>query len=314
MEPYRQLCDLLGSKYPIQQAGMGEVAGVNLACAVYDAGGIGVVGYSPISHSYSVENLIKQLPERCFKRLGINFLIPFLPPKTYIAEASKYFRFVEFFYGDPDPELVDLIHKNGSYVLWQVGSYSEAKLAEACGVDGIIIQGTQAGGHIRGTETLSTLIDQSLENLNVALIASGGISSPGEVKKLLDMGLSGVRIGTAFVATNESRAHQIYKKALVSAVGSTTEITTAFSLGWHAPHRVLIDAVRALEAETKDNLGILQLDNTKITVPKGTPLPPTVDFEGNVKAMAMYAGLGVEAINTISNAKDVLEFYASYID
>src|SRR5205085_7101260 len=107
------------------------------------------------------------------------------------------------------------------------------------GCDLVIAQGTEAGGHVRGTIGLLPLLDAVLERVAVPIVAAGGIATPGAVAAAMAAGAAGVRIGTAFVATVESGAHPDYIAALLRADGGDTVLTEAFGVGWpNAPHRV----------------------------------------------------------------------------
>src|SRR5882724_5722817 len=119
---------LVGCDYPIQQAGMGAVATPDLVAAVSEAGGLGMLGGEGLSADKLdvALNRIRQLTRRSF---GVNFLIPFLDDLRTVRLAAERSRVVEFFFGQPDSELVQLVRSCGALVAWQVGSADEAKAA-----------------------------------------------------------------------------------------------------------------------------------------------------------------------------------------
>src|SRR5207248_11786187 len=164
--------------------------------------------------------------------------MPFLDLEA-VALAAEKSRVVEFFYGDPDAELVEVVHNMVALASWQVGSLEEATAAAGAGCDIIVAQGKEAGGHVRGDETMSTFL-QALTDLATPIVAAGGIGSEREVVQALDSPASAVRIGTRFLAATESGAHPAYVDALIAATAADTEITEEFAVGWpNAPARVL---------------------------------------------------------------------------
>jgi NAD(P)H-dependent flavin oxidoreductase YrpB (nitropropane dioxygenase family) len=141
---------------------------------------------------------------------GANFLIPeaFVSDLDEIREqvetASKLVKVVEFFYRQPDPSLVDLVHSGGALASWQVGSNEEAVAAAEAGCDMIVAQGVEAGGHVRGKVSLLTLLSQVLDSVKVPVLAAGGIGSGRALAAVLAAGASGVRVGTRFIAAAEA--------------------------------------------------------------------------------------------------------------
>jgi nitronate monooxygenase len=155
--------ELVGCRLPIQQAGMGAVASPELAAAVSEAGGLGMLGMAR-SGGTTVRGLRKQLDRLStltMKPFGINFIVT--PQSLAEAEAGCFelaassTRVVEFFYGWPNRELADLVHRGGALVSWQVGSREEAVAAAEVGCDLIVAQSIAAGGHVRGTIGLNAL-------------------------------------------------------------------------------------------------------------------------------------------------------------
>src|SRR5437899_7780935 len=144
--------------------------------------------------------------------LRANFLIPeaFVSDLNEIHElveaASKLVKVVEFFYRQPDPSLVDLVHKGGALASWQVGSNEEAVAAAEAGCDMIVAQGVEAGGHVRGKVSLLTLLGQVLGSVKVPVLAAGGIGSGRALAAGLAAVASGVRGGARFIVTTEAGA------------------------------------------------------------------------------------------------------------
>lgn len=276
--------ELVGCDWPVQLAAMGGgVGGPELAAAVSRAGGLGMVSWN------------EEVPD---EGCGVNFLMPFLPPPEDIVTIARRDRIVEFFYGDPDHELVALGHHAGSIVGWQVGSAPEATTAEAAGCDYIVAQGTEAGGHVRGTQTLDALLPEVLARVSIPVVAAGGIATPERAAALIAAGADGVRVGTRFLACPESYAHEEYVQNLLSAAEDDTVLTAWFDLGWpEAPHRVLRHTL-----ESAQRTGWRE------------PLPPCRGETRSVGSMAQYAGTGVGHIVAVQPAAGVLADLVRLLD
>jgi NAD(P)H-dependent flavin oxidoreductase YrpB (nitropropane dioxygenase family) len=282
--------ELVGCRLPLQLAAMGGVGTVELAAAVAGAGGLGML--PGLAAEPAVERLRRAGAAGV---VGVNFLAPFLWPGA-VAEVAADARVVELFFGDPDPELVDVAHDAGALVSWQVGSVDEARQAADAGCDLVVAQGVEAGGHVRGTVGLLPLLDGVMAAVDVPVVAAGGIGTAAGVAAALAAGADAVRIGTRFLATVEADVHPDYVAALVDAGPADTILTTAFHVGWpDAPHRVLRRAVEAAEAR-EQQAGAAGL---------WSPLPPTRDTPGDVSTMALYAGQGVGAVDKVEGAADV---------
>jgi NAD(P)H-dependent flavin oxidoreductase YrpB (nitropropane dioxygenase family) len=296
---------LVGCSVPIQQAGMGEVATPELAAAVARAGGLGMVNLVMVRADV-VQATVARLSQEVSGPIGINFLMPFLDVAA-VEAAAPHCRVVEFFYGEPSTGLVQRVHDAGALAAWQVGSVDEGKGAAEAGCDFVIAQGTEAGGHVRGTVGWLSLTDELLTAVDVPVVAAGGIGSARAVAAALAAGAAGVRVGTRFVATRESGAHPLYIEALVGASGNDTVITTAFSGMWpDAPHRVLRSCVSAMEAFDGDVVGTIEMGATKLSIPKGSAPAPTRETTGAVAAMALYAGESVGSVVGVPSAGEVV--------
>jgi len=150
--------DLVGCTAPIQLAGMGPVCSDELCAAVSEAGGLGMITVA----STTPEELARRLDHirsLTSKPIGANFLIPIVDPEC-LRLAARSARVIDFFWGDPDRQVVEIAHEGGALASWQVGSAAEAVAAETAGCDFIIAQGIEAGGHIRGTLGLLPLLSQ----------------------------------------------------------------------------------------------------------------------------------------------------------
>jgi nitronate monooxygenase len=286
---------LVGCRVPIQQAGMGFVAGPDLVVAVSDAGALGTLGLGGVPVS-ACTAAVEAVAARTSRPFGANFLMPFLD-RDAVATVAGRARVVEFFYGDPDPSLVSMVQSAGSLAAWQVGSVDEGRAAEVAGCDLVIAQGTEAGGHVRGTIGLRPLLDGLLDVVSVPVVAAGGIGSARSVAAVLAAGASAARVGTRFLAAEEADVHPSYLEALINARAEDTVLTTAFSEGWSdAPHRVLRQCVEKAESlEDGDaNVGEVELaPGLRVPLPRFSTIPPNRSASGRVGAMACYAGESV---------------------
>ena len=295
--------ELAGCQLPIQQAGMGAASTPELAAAVSNAGGLGMLTSLTDDLTADVDATLTATAGRPF---GVNFLMPFFDRALLEAVAHRV-RLVEWFWGRPDPVLVGVAHAAGALAAWQVGSRDEAAAAADAGCDLIVAQGVEAGGHVRGTVGLLPLLDAVLGAVDVPVVASGGIGTGRGVAAVLAAGASAARIGTRFAATLESGAHPTYKQALVSAEADDTVLTQAFSVGWPgAPHRVLRSAVQAAEALDAELAGDASGGGRPSRIPRFAVQAPTRATRGHIDAMALYAGQSVTAVTAITPAADVL--------
>jgi nitronate monooxygenase len=292
---------LVGCRLPIQLASLGGPIGTPaLAAAVSEAGGLGMIP-NP-SSAAEVEQLVAAARAGTTKPIGVGFLVPFVSREAVEAAAAAA-ELVEFFYGDPDADLVRAGKARGALLGWQVGSASEAIKAVEAGCDYVVAQGIEAGGHVRGTQSLDDVLRETLAAVDVPVVAAGGVGSARRVAALLSAGAAGVRVGTRFVAAEEADAHPEYVAKLIAASREDTLLSDAFSVGWpDAPHRVLRTAVEA--AQRLDQPITATLNDREI--PRFAPTPPTRQARGQIAAMALYAGESVDAVLRIQPAAEIM--------
>lgn len=296
---------LVGLSAPIQVAPMPGVSTPALVAAVAEAGGLGMLG-APMMSAAVLEGVLERLSTRTRGVVGVNFLLPFLDLSS-LSVAARHARVVEFFYGAPDPDLVERGHASGGLVSWQVGSLAEALAAERAGCDFIAVQGTEAGGHIRGETSLLPLLSRVLDEVRIPVVAAGGIGTARDLAAVLACGCGGARMGTRFVAAAESGAHPAYVRALCAAEAADTCLTEAFSVGWpHAPHRVLRSAVAEAEALPEGVIGETQEFGQVFPIERFSVIVPTLATTGPVGAMALYAGESVAHVTAVQPAAAII--------
>ncbi|MDX6675204.1 MAG: nitronate monooxygenase [Solirubrobacteraceae bacterium] len=301
MATTRAFTDLVGCRVPIQCASLGGPIGTApLAAAVSEAGALGMIA-NP-SSAAEVEQLVQDARARTAQPIGIGFLIPFVAADAVEAAAASV-PVVEFFYGDPDRDLVSLASADGASVGWQTGSDTEARAAAAAGCDYVIAQGIEAGGHVRGTHHLDDVLAETLAAVDVPVVAAGGVGTAERVSALLAAGAAAVRVGTRFVAAQEADAHPDYVARLLAASSQDTVLTEIFANGWpDAPHRVLRSAAAAAEAFDGAVVGLV--GDSEIGV--FSPRPATRDVRGEIAAMALYAGESVDHVTRIQPAAEIV--------
>ena len=298
---------LVGCRVPIQQAGMGATATVELAAAVANAGALGMLGTAGLP-GHLVTPALESLASLTDGPFGVNFLVPFLDRDVVEATASRA-RVVEFFYGDPDTGLVDMVHQAGALVSWQVGSAEEARAAAGAGCDLVVAQGTEAGGHVRGQTSLLPLLDAVLGTIEVPVVAAGGIGSARSVAAVLAAGAAGARVGTRFLAAEEADMHPQYLEALIAAGPGDTELTSTFSTWWDAPHRVLRSCIAEAEAVEGDDTLVGEVtwaDGSRLPIPRFCVMHPGKTTTGRIEAMALYAGQSVGSVREIQPAAAIV--------
>jgi NAD(P)H-dependent flavin oxidoreductase YrpB (nitropropane dioxygenase family) len=294
--------ELVGCRVPIQQAPMGLISPPTLGLAVARAGGVGTISVLP---DVAPEDLAAQLDEMVAADAGVlaaNFLTEDVNPAAVAVGAARV-RVADFFWSTPRAELVAVAHDAGALVNWQVGSLAEAVAAAELGADLVTVQGIEAGGHIRGEMPLLPLLAAVVPAVPVPVLAAGGISDARTLAAVLAAGAAGARIGTRFIATRESGAHPEYQNAVVAAGPDTTEITDAFAVcplcATRPRARVLRSAIAAVNALVGETVGTLRTPSGDTPLPVRAGLPPGRAVQGEVGAMALYAGQGTHLVTSV---------------
>lgn len=306
---------LVGCAVPIQQAGMGAAAPPELVAAVSEAGAFGMLGTARTGlNATTFAGLLEQTRQLTARPFGVNFImrpgsVAAASAREFIEQAAKVCRVVEFFYTDPSAEFVRIVHDHGALVSWQVGSREEAVAAADIGCDLIVAQGIEAGGHVRGTVGLLSLLSDVLDAVpSVPVLAAGGIGTGRAMAAALAAGADGVRVGTRFVASEEAGVHPTYANALVAARAQDSVYGRTFHVGWpEAPHRALRSAIDAAEAFHGEIVGkVVGLDGTEVAVPRFGSRVPDRTATGEVAAMSLWAGQSVGAVKRVLPAGEVV--------
>lgn len=305
--------ELAGCQAPIQLAPMGPVSTPEMAVAVADAGGVGTITGQWLPAA-KLDEILAGMAARTTGVLAANFMTGDID-RDAVAAAAGRVRIVDFFWAEPDPGLVEVAHRGGALACWQVGSLGEAQAAADAGCDVVAAQGAEAGGHIRGQSPLLPLLESIAGQLDLPVLAAGGIGDAPAFARVLGTGAAGARVGTRFVATDESGAHPAYKQAVVDAGDGSTEITSAFDvcpLCATAPRaRVLRSSIEALRHFDGDTVGEATMGGKRTILPKGHGLPPAADAAGHIDAMPMYAGESAAKIPAVQPVAHVIQSWCA---
>lgn len=222
-----KICDLLGIEYPILQGGMAWVATAELAAAVSNAGGLGLIGAGHMPPD-PLRAEIRKAKEMTNKPFGVNIMLmsPFLKEVMQVVYEERV-PVITTGAGNP-AEFIPALKEIGTRVIPVVASVALARRLERTGVDAIIAEGMESGGHV-GEITTMTLVPQIADAVELPVIAAGGIGDARGVVAAFALGAQGVQIGTRFVASAECTVHSNYKEAVLKAKDRTTVVTGLYS-------------------------------------------------------------------------------------
>jgi len=291
------ICDLLGIEYPILQGGMAWVATAELAAAVSNAGGLGIIGAGNMPADL-VRKEIQKAKKLTDKPYGVNvmFMSPFLEE---IMEVVMEERVPVITTGAGNPgKYIPALKEIGTKVIPVVASVALAKRLERLGVDAIIAEGTESGGHI-GEITTMALVPQVVDAVKIPVIAAGGIANSRGVLAALSLGAQGVQLGTIFICAEECTAHENYKKAVIKA-GDRDTLATGLTTGH--PVRVLRNKLsRQFEEMERKGAPLEELDKMGV----GRLRQAVVD--GDTEWGSVMLGQSAGMVKEIKPAKEIIE-------
>jgi NAD(P)H-dependent flavin oxidoreductase YrpB (nitropropane dioxygenase family) len=309
------ICNLLGIDIPIILAPMGVAVGPRLTAAVSNAGGLGTI---PLWRA-DIETLrgqIREIESLTDKPFAVNLNLDFPQEERLEACLEERVPVISFFWGDPG-KLVSRAKAGGAIVMQTVGTAKEAQVAVGYGVDVIVAQGWEAGGHVWGTIATMALVPAVVDAVApVPVVAAGGIADGRGLAAALALGASGVWIGTRFLASCEASIHPHYRDRLLKASEcDTVHLQNLFDLNWpDAPHRVLrnktvTDWEVAGRPETGKRPGqgeIVARSKSLGEILRYRPYTPGIDAEGDIEALSMWAGQGVGLVKKLQPAADIV--------
>jgi nitronate monooxygenase len=303
-----KLCDLLDVRVPIIQAPIADSP--RLAAAVANAGAFGMLGltWTPVD---DIAGIVEETRRLSNGRFGANLVIEEPQHERLDAVLGADVRLVSLFWGDPSP-YVERIHAAGALAAYTARSVEDARPAVEAGVDLVVAQGWEAGGHVWGTVASLPLIPVIVDACApTPVVAAGGVADGRGLAVVLALGAAGAWMGTRFVASAEAPFVEQYKRGVVAARETDPTLTTAFYVGWpEAPHRVLRNStLERYEAGGHGADGdeeIVAYTSGREPIPRYSISEPLEGMSGDVEAMAMYAGQGSGVIREIKTVDQLV--------
>ena len=288
---------LLGIKYPVFQGGMAQIARHELASAVSNAGGLGIIA----SGGMSIEQIREEIVN-CKKHTDKPFAVNLMLMMHNIDEIidvviEEGVGIVTTGAGTPRKYMPKL-KEAGIKVIPVIPSVKAAKKMEELGCDAVVVEGMEAGGHV-GESTTMALLPQVTSAVNIPVIAAGGIADGRGVAAAYCLGASGVQMGTVFLATEECPVSENYKNAILEAVDTSTTLTgTKFG----APVRGIKNELtrRYHELEEKSST-LMELEELTLGSLRKAA------YEGDVENGSIMSGQIAGLVNEIRPVKDVIE-------
>ncbi|WP_226042344.1 nitronate monooxygenase [Natrinema sp. DC36] len=317
------LCDLLEIEYPIVQAPIGSATTPELAAAVSNAGGLGhlAVTWRDLEETRRAIRGTHELTDQPF---AVNLVCD---DATTIVERDEHLEaildagadVVTLSFGEAAP-FVEQIHEAGALVFQTVGSAAAAREAVAAGVDAVVTQGLEAGGHVQSEVATTALVPRVADAVGdeVPIVAAGGIADGRGIAAALALGADGAWLGTRFVATEEASVHETYRRRLRESDETDTAYTTLFDKGWPGtPHRVLRnDTLERWEAAGRppagdrpgeDDVVARTDDGDGEEIERYDEALATPAVKGDIEEMALFAGQSVGLTDDVRPAGALLE-------
>ena len=288
---------LLGTKYPFIQGGMANIATGEFAAAVSNAGGLGLIGAGGMNADMLREN-IRKCKELTDKNFGVN-LVLMNPHVDEMAEIiiEEGVKIVTTGAGNP-AKYIERWKENNVIVIPVVPAVALAKKMEALGVDAIIAEGTESGGHV-GELTTMALVPQVVDAVRIPVIAAGGIADGRQLAAAYALGASGVQLGTCLLVAEECPIHEAYKEAVLNAADTSTVVTGRIT---GTPVRIIKNAM-AREYVKREKAGADKMELEEFTLGS---LRKAV-FDGDTKNGSLMAGQVAGMCNEIKSLADIFE-------
>ncbi|MCW6661978.1 enoyl-[acyl-carrier-protein] reductase FabK [Aerococcaceae bacterium NML201209] len=298
------ITELLKIEYPIFQGAMAWVADADLASAVSNAGGLGVIG---TGHD-NVE-IVRSKVEAMFSKTNKPFAVNVMLLNPHVEEVVDYLiesgvKIITTGAGNP-AKYMARFQEAGIAVIPVVASVALAKRMERIGATAIVVEGMEAGGHI-GKLTTMALVPQVVDAVSIPVVVAGGIGDGRAMAAAFMLGAQGVQVGTRFVVANESNAHDNFKKAILKASDIDTVVTGQIT---GHPVRVLRNALTTeyLQAE-KEETSKEQPDFERLNaIGKGALRRAVV--EGDVRTGSLMAGQIAGLISKEQSCEEIIQDY-----
>ncbi|SHJ62775.1 enoyl-[acyl-carrier protein] reductase II [Dethiosulfatibacter aminovorans DSM 17477] len=292
-----KITELLKIEYPVIQGGLANISDARLAAAVSNAGGAGIVGAGGHDADW-VEEQINLVREYTDKTFGVNIVL-MAEDKDEIIDVvcRKKPDFVTFGAGNPVP-YIKRLKELGIIVIPVVPNLRLAKRIEDAGADALVIEGMEAGGHI-GQQTTMALMTNVIENVNIPVLAAGGISDGRGIRAAIAMGAAGVQMGSRFVVSEECPAHINAKKRIIEST-DTDSVVIGHTIG---------HSVRSLKNKfTEEYLAIEYSDQPRKLLKgrmKGMYAKAVID--GDVDNGYIQIGQSLDVLNEILPCSEIMK-------
>jgi nitronate monooxygenase len=305
------VCELLGIEQPIVQAPMAAIP--ELAAAVSNAGALGML---TLTWSDDAGAVVRETAALTARPFGGNLVLAEDQHRRLDQALAAGLRIVSFMWGDPSG-YVEAVHAAGGIVLDTVGTAEEARRAVASGVDVIVAQGWEAGGHVWGTVATLPLVPAVVDAVApVPVIAAGGIGDARGVAAVLALGAQAAWLGTRFLLATEMPIHEDYRRALIGAAETDPQLyPNLYEVGWpDSPHRALRNSTAdAWQAAGRPPLAqrpgagdVIAHFASGEAIVRYEPAPPMAGTTGEIEALSMWAGQGVALARQSQSAADIV--------
>jgi nitronate monooxygenase len=312
------LTDRLRIDIPIVQAPMGGASCPALTAAVSNAGGLGMLALSwhPPEAVRAEIQATRALTDKPF---GVNLVLAFPQEERLAICLEEGVPVISFFWGDP-AALTERAHAAGAAVMSTVASAEGARRAVEGGVDVVVAQGWEAGGHVLGEVATLPLVPAVVDAAApTPVVAAGGIADGRGLAAVLALGAAGAWIGTRFLASPEAVIHPDYRARLLAAAETATVHTALFDGGWpDAPHRVLRNSTfDAWEAAGRPAPGARPGEGDTLATRGGGAIrryasaTPGLDAKGDIEALSLWAGQGVAEVRAETPAAEIVREIAA---
>jgi nitronate monooxygenase len=302
---------MLGIERPIVQAPMAAIP--QLAAAVSNAGALGMV---TLTWSPDTAAVIRETASLTARPFGGNFVLTEDHHRPLDQALEAGLRIVSFMWGDP-ASYVQPVHDAGGIVLHTVGTAEEARRAVGAGVDVIVAQGWEAGGHVWGRIATLPLVPAVVDAVApVPVIAAGGIGDGRGVAAVLALGAQAAWLGTRFLLAEEMPIHEDYRSALIAAAETDAQLyPNLYEVGWpDSPHRVLRNSTASTwEAAGRPPLAqrpgqgdVIAHFASGEAIVRYEPAPPMAGTTGDIEALSMWAGQDVALARKSQSAADIV--------
>lgn len=306
---------LAGIDLPIVQAPIGSATTAELAAAVSNAGGLGMLSLTWRSPNEARE-LIRQTKELTDRPFGINLVLLWDAAERLTIALEEGVPIISLSWGDPGP-WVEQIHEAGALLVHMVGSTAEAIGTKLAGADAIVAQGYEAAGHVEGQTGIMALLPEMIDAVApTPVLAAGGIGDGRGLAAALCLGASGAWMGTRFLLSTEADAHPDYQRWLIDAGASNTIYTTLFRGGWppHTPLRTLPnktlqlweEAGRPEEGRGPGEGDVIGQTGRGQAIIRYHDDFPGAHTTGDLQSMVLYAGESVGVMHEILPAGEIV--------